>query len=42
MRLAFISFAVGASFGAAARAAMAHYDPTLFFNPFFPFFPSYF
>jgi hypothetical protein len=33
---------IGIAIGAIARLAMAHGDPLLFINPFFPLFPSYF
>jgi hypothetical protein len=40
MRSPLISLAVGMTIGAIARLAMAHGSPSLFANPFFPFFPS--
>ena len=42
MRMPLISVAVGAAIGAAIRLSMAHGDISLFFNPFFPVFPTYF
>lgn len=42
MRMPLISVAIGAAIGAAIRLSMAHGQFSLFLNPFFPFFPSYF
>jgi hypothetical protein len=33
---------IGMGIGAIARLVIAHGDPLLFINPFFPLFPSYF